>query len=435
VLGTFKKADTRRGRGGYRVALVVPSLSEGGGVPGVARFLSNALEASDRFAPYMISLAMSSRDDASIRLLEPRSWVDGLQVREGTWRDRPYRHVGARMVELEFMRYAPRRPLTELVRHADLVQVVAGTPCWALAAIRCEAPVLLQVATLTSSERDRRHRVERGALAGWRRAMSAITKRLDRLALRNVDRVFVENRWMEREAASVCGSERVVFAPPGVDTDRFHPRRNGDPPVEEDYILSVARFSDPRKNVELLFQAYARLVDRVPSSPPLWLAGSSPPPEDAWRVARKLGVADGIRYLGRVSDDELARLYRDALFFVLSSEEEGFGLVLAEAMASGSPVVSTACGGPDDLVTDGEDGFLVPVGDASMLSEVMFRLAERREVRTRMGRHARQTAVERYSHQVAGGRFLREYEEVLAARERERVTGRAQRSSVYRSET
>lgn len=374
---------------------------------------------------------MSARDDASVRLLEPRSWFKGLQVPEGTWWGRLYRHVGARMVELEFMRYAPRRPLTELLRPADLVQVVAGAPCWALAAIRCEAPVLLQVATLTSSERGRRHRLERGALAGWRRAMTAITKRLDRLALRNVDRVFVENRWMEREAASVCGSGTVVFAPPGVDTDRFRPRRDGEPPLNEDYILSVARFSDPRKNVELLFRAYARLVDSVPSSPSLWLAGSSPPSEATWHVARELGVADAICYRGRVGDAELARLYRDARFFVLSSDEEGFGLVLAEAMASGTPVVSTASGGPDDLVTDGKDGFLVPVGDASMLSEAMIRLAERPELRTLMGRKARETALERYSREVAGGRFLREYEEILADRERVRVPGCAHRDPVH----
>jgi len=414
---------------------VVPALLEGGGVPGVAGFLCNFLESSERFDPYLISLAMSSRDDASVRLLKPRSWFEGLQVREGTWRGRPYRHVGARLVELEFMRHAPRRPLTELLRPADLVQVVAGTPCWAVAAIRSEAPVLLKVATLTSSERERRHRVEGGALAGWRRAMTTITTGLDRLALRNVDRVFVLNRWMEREVASVCGPGRVVFAPPGVDTEQFRPRRKGDPPVDEDYILSVARFSDPRKNVELLFRAYARLVDSVPSSPPLWLAGSSPPSENARRVARKLGVADAIRYLGRVGDAELARLYRDALFFVLSSDEEGFGLVLAEAMASGTPVVSTASGGPDDLITDGEDGFLVPVGDAPMLSEAIIRLAERPELRTLMGRNARETAVQRYSREVAGGRLLREYEEVLGARERERVPGRAHRAPVHRSET
>ena len=68
---------------------------------------------------------------------------------------------------------------------------------------------------------------------------------------------------------------------------------------------------------------------------------------------------------GPLGDDELVELYRGAALLALSSDEEGLGLVILEAMASGIPVVSTACGGPQTSVVDGETGFLTPVGDAA----------------------------------------------------------------------
>lgn len=395
------------------VAVVVPALRNMGGVQAVARFLFRVLRASDRYDPFLVSLAMCSSDPCSVRLRDPRSWLRGVRVERGTWEEYSYRHVGAFLAEIEFMRYAPRPELTEILREADLVQVVAGAPCWALSTAVSSAPIMLQVATFTARERRRRHRVERGFSGLWRRAMTAVTKRLDRIGLQKAERIFVENRWMEDKVTAIAGSDCVIFSPPGVDVDRFRPREEGEQGPQEKYILAVARFSDPRKNPELLFEAYARLQKEVPSAPVLWLAGSSGPPESAWSIARDRGVAERIRYVGEVSDPELARLYRHAVFFVLSSDEEGFGVVLVEAMASGVPVVSTDSGGPGDVVTDGEEGFLVPVDESEALAGAMARLVENPGLRSTMGDRARRTAVERYSLRAAGRRFLREYDSVL----------------------
>lgn len=413
----LEPSSRAKGDGVRRVALVVPNLADGGGVPGVAGFLYRTLEGSDRYSPYLISLAMSARDDQSIRLLDPGSWFRGLRTQKGTWQSRRFVHVGARCAEFEFMRYAPRCPLTELLEPADLVQVVAGAPCWALPACRASAPLLLQVATLTSEERRRRQRVERGPKALWRWVMTLITDRLDRRGLDQADRIFVENRWMERTVAGAVGDDRVVFAPPGVDVDRFRPDGPEQAGMDEPYILSVARFDDPRKNTELLFRAYGMLARQASEVPELRLAGRSGPPASAWRVARDLGVAHRIDYLGPVSDDELERLYRGAEFFVLSSDEEGFGLVLTEAMASGIPVVSTACGGPEGIVTHEEDGLLVPVGDVEELVRAMGRLVVQPDSRERLGRKARRTAVEQFSLERAGRRFLRVYDALLSREE------------------
>src|SRR5215472_1544747 len=110
-----------------RVAIVVPGLLEGGGVPAVAFFVRELLQRSGRYVADLVSIAISSRDAASVRLCSPRSWCRGPQESRGTWAGIPFKHVGAYLVEFEPIRYMPRRRLTELLNDYDLVQVVAGT--------------------------------------------------------------------------------------------------------------------------------------------------------------------------------------------------------------------------------------------------------------------------------------------------------------------
>ena len=76
----------------------------------------------------------------------------------------------------------------------------------------------------------------------------------------------------------------------------------------------------------------------------------------------------GLNSSAEPTREELVVLYQNASMFILASDEEGFGVVILEAMACGIPVVSTRSGGPDDIITDGDDGYLVPRDDASALA-------------------------------------------------------------------
>src|SRR5262249_4564709 len=93
--------------------------------------------------------------------------------------------------------------------------------------------------------------------------------------------------------------------------------------------------------------------------------------------------------------DALVALYQRAAVFALSSDEEGFGMVVLEAMACGIPVVSTSSGGPDSIVRDGLDGFLVPVGDAAALSDRLERLIVDDVLNRRRGAAPRTAALAR----------------------------------------
>lgn len=394
-----------------RVAVVVPALTTSGGVAGVARFIYQVLEASDRYEPSLVSVPLSSKDAASVRLADPHSWREGIQVTEGTWEGRSYRHVGAMLSELEFQRYRPRPALTEILNRHDLVQIVAGTPAWALLTRNTDVPVALQVATLARVERKSLLEDTSGLLGAWRRGMVRITDWLDHHALQYADRIFVENDWMRDHLNDHVASDRLVFAPPGVDTDQFAP---GDtPPAEGRHLLSVGRLADPRKNVGLLFDAYAHLRDQMEDPPPLVLAGRTGPSDAAWSRARELGIRSAITFREDVSLETLVDLYRTAACYVVSSDEEGLGLTILEAMACGRPVVSTRCGGPSTVIEEGDTGRLVPTGAPRALAEAIQDVLSRPDTADQMGQSGRARVENAFSVDASKERFLEGYDALL----------------------
>jgi glycosyltransferase involved in cell wall biosynthesis len=149
-------------------------------------------------------------------------------------------------------------------------------------------------------------------------------------AARTCDRIFVDSRFTGREVVELLSvaEERVVLAYPGIDP-RFRPDGEtadlGGP-----YVLGVSTL-EPRKNLPALVAAFAELRRRRPELT-LALAGL-----EGWE--REPLAAEGVRLLGFVSDDELARLYRGAAAFAYPSRFEGFGIPVVEALASGVPAV------------------------------------------------------------------------------------------------
>lgn len=401
-----------------KLALVVPSLLDGGGVPAVARFIKDAALRSRRWDLSVISLAMSHRDRCNVSLLRPATWPRGVECASGEWEGLPFRHVGARIGELEFQRYRPRAALARALADCDVIQVVSGSPAWANAVIGLGKPVSMHVATRARLERRRRDANAQGMLARWRKTMTRITDRMDDRALACADAVQVMNPTMLEYARAIAGTRGrdIRLATPGVDATLFRPheeRRPGDEPT----ILSVARFGDPRKNVGLLLDALLALPDAVRARTRLVLAGASAPPAEFWRRAGELGLSERIRFVERPDRDALVRLYQSASVFALPSDEEGFGMVLLEAMACGIPVVATRSGGPEGIVTDCEDGYLVARGDAAAMAERLAWLLGEGERNIAMGRRARLTIERRFDERVAGAAFLEIWERLAQATE------------------
>lgn len=388
-----------------RVALITHDLS--GGLGTMTAFLHRVLLDSGRFEPEIILLATSAKDSASVLAHSPATWARGIQVRQEQWRGLTYTHVGAWGSEIEFQRYQPRRPLTELLNGFDLLQFVVGSPPWGCVASPVKRPKVLWTATTTGPDRASRALRDSQVRRLWSSLMMPQTRRLERRALREAQAALALSPYTFDSVRALMRSRPLLLAACGVDTALFRPIEH----PARDYILCVARLSDARKNLALLLRAYASLQGKV-ALPDLCLVGEAPS-DEARKLLRELGIEDKVRMLGVKGPQELAVLYQNAQFFVLSSDEEGLAIVLLEAMASALPVVCTACGGPETVVIDKQTGFLTPVGDVGAFAGAMERLLNDESLRGQMGIAARREAEQRYALAVTGRVFLDQYEGLL----------------------
>jgi glycosyltransferase involved in cell wall biosynthesis len=161
--------------------------------------------------------------------------------------------------------------------------------------------------------------------------------------------------------------------------------------------------------VPLLLRAYAAARAGVSGLPRLVLAGVAAPDPGSRDLISALGLEDSVEYRRPPDRRALADTYRGASAFVLSSNEEGQGIVVVEAMASGLPVAATSCIGPSELMTDGVEGLLTPVGSVGDLADAIVRLSADPTLRRRMSSAARCRAVREFSLTSAGARLCGVY--------------------------
>ncbi|MGQ9919936.1 MAG: glycosyltransferase [Desulfobacca sp.] len=171
-------------------------------------------------------------------------------------------------------------------------------------------------------------------------------------------------------------------------------------------FLNVAELF-PRKGQDTLIRAFALVRQKVPAR--LVLVGTLREPTygAVQSLAKDLGVAADIAFLGYQANPFKYMHRADA--FVLSSREEGFGLVLVEAMACGCPVIATNCPyGPDEIIVPEQSGLLVPVDDPAAMAGAMLRILKEEGLadRCRRGGLVRQ-------HLFAPQSFLQHYEQII----------------------
>jgi alpha-1,3-rhamnosyl/mannosyltransferase len=194
-------------------------------------------------------------------------------------------------------------------------------------------------------------------------------------AARRCDQIFVNSRFTGGEVVEQLGvpQERVRVAHPGIDPV-FRPDGEA-ADLGGPYVLAVGTL-EPRKNLPALVRAFALLRARHPELQ-LALAGL-----EGWEE-RPL-EADGVRLLGFVSDEELARLYRGAAAFAYPSRFEGFGMPVVEALASGTPAVVSSHPSLDEA--SGNAALRVDPDDTDAFADALQRALE--EPRGRGVEHA-----------------------------------------------
>ncbi|HIE13427.1 MAG TPA: glycosyltransferase family 1 protein, partial [Desulfotomaculum sp.] len=229
-----------------------------------------------------------------------------------------------------------------------------------------------------------------------------------RCALKHADILRAVSGSTGAQLARWAPGKPIVQFPAWTDIDLFlnTPAENGAPEVLYAGVLT------PGKGIHILIEAFARVAGEHPEAK-LYIVGREQNEEYARELRQKagdLGLGDKIRFVGEVTQRELACYMARCRVFALPSVSEALGRVVFEAMAVGRPVVGSAVGGIPDMVQDGATGFLVPPGDPETLADRLSWLLSRPEEAAVMGKRARAFAAEFFSP----GAYQQAYRQLFA---------------------
>jgi glycosyltransferase involved in cell wall biosynthesis len=212
--------------------------------------------------------------------------------------------------------------------------------------------------------------------------------------------------------------KKIRVVPNGVDIDRFKPSKV-DAKLKRQIgldsklcVLFVGRLI-PRKGLSFLVEAAKHIIEEYEQT--LFVVVGDGPLKSGLRARlEKMNLSRNFNFLGDVNESVLPALYNCADVFVLPSIQEGQGIALLEAQATGKPVVAFDVGGVREAVRDKETGFLMKP-DSSQLAEAVMKLLANYSVREKMGSKGREFVSDNFSWDVCAQKMLKVYRETAAA--------------------
>ncbi|MGB2695541.1 MAG: glycosyltransferase family 4 protein [Dehalococcoidia bacterium] len=231
---------------------------------------------------------------------------------------------------------------------------------------------------------------------------------MQEIVARRVDRIITGSGNSAESIGREFGlaPEQVDVIYDGVDTEAFRPLEL---PKRPNSILYVGNSDDRNKGARYLIEALGQLKDRLDFH---LTVVDRPTAEMVPRLARELGIEDRVTLAGRVSHEELVRLYNESQLLASPSLYEGFGLPAAEAMACGTPVIATTAGAFPEVIEDGTSGVLVSPGDAHVLANAIEQVMRDSGLRRRLGQEGRRRISDHFSWRETATRTLALYQQV-----------------------
>lgn len=209
-----------------------------------------------------------------------------------------------------------------------------------------------------------------------------ILRAVIRFLLKQADVVIAQSSNTKKNALEYFNPGReIVTIPLAYDPIPFQKKSKGELRLNEDafYMVGMGRMVKRKR-----FDDIVRALKELPEQVHAVVIGGGPERAAIGALAEELGVSDRLHLPGFVSDEEKMQYLAASDAFVLSSEHEGFGIVLQEAMQAGLPLIATNHGGQVDLIDDGVNGFLVDVGDVRAVAERVGALMKRPEMMQQM---------------------------------------------------
>jgi glycosyltransferase involved in cell wall biosynthesis len=226
---------------------------------------------------------------------------------------------------------------------------------------------------------------------------------LTRKVLNSASHVFALSSALKQATVSIgVQKEKIEVLPNGVDTKEFFPSDE-----ERQQLVIYVGWLIERKGVKYLIEAMAHAKETL-SEYRLILIGQGPQKSELVNTARSLGISDRVDFLGSLSTEQVSDWMRKAKLLVLPSLEEGLGVVLLEALASGTPCVASNVGGISDVISP-DVGSLVEPGDSIALAEAMEKALSDQDQWLAMSKQARTRAKTHFSWDSISKRLVERY--------------------------
>lgn len=214
----------------------------------------------------------------------------------------------------------------------------------------------------------------------------------------------------------------IFVIPSGIDINKFQKTKNGEK-IRKRYnigrdkilLLTVSRLT-PEKNLSFLLKTFQK-INKKKKNTYFMIVGDGPEKEKLKKESIKLGINEKVIFTGKVLNQKMSLCYSAADIFLFSSSTETQGLIFIEAMASEVPIISIKAKGAQDIITNGENGFLTS-NNIDDFAQAVLKIIEDENLRKKMSKKAKRKA-QYFSIENSTKKLLSLYKRAISQKEKE----------------
>lgn len=383
-----------------RIAIVTQDPVNRGGVLRLVKYIYDRVLANGD-EPAVLHYASFKRwPGLSASLLNPARGKVVVKPRKKRYE---FEGMHAVAIGTSFPEFEPNRLSTNQLWHAELRKydrfiLVTGSAQTGFMLAQEGVRFTAWVSSIVDDDRKERLKRQKSIPAKAEKLLLGAIRTKELGVLRSAARILVVSEDTSESLRRLDASLRPEVWPFPIDTQSFAPDSSAE---VQPYLSFVGRANDPRKDLRLFLRTLLYVREIMPnvsadvvSHEPTWYRR-----EEEWRT-----LAGNVRFHYGVTDAALAEIYKRSTALLITSQQEGLNIAGLEAMACGTPVISTRCGGPEMFVQDGKNGYMAE-RDPDDLGHKALHLLEDHVVRRSMSAAARETVANSFSRNIWDTRF------------------------------
>ena len=234
---------------------------------------------------------------------------------------------------------------------------------------------------------------------------------LIKLVWKEADFVVTNSKGLTELAKKTASEQKFLQIINGVDTTFYQPGKRSEDDCRKEFRILLASRLSQRKGFNYAIDAFAQLEKKYSQVRMIIAGGDGDAGEELRKQVKRLNLEEKVKFSGAYLKENSAKIYQEADVFLMPSLNEGMSNNLLEAMAGGLPVLMTPTGGAEELVVDGQNGYLIKMKDVNSIVEKLENLLNNPTKCKEMGRNSRRLA-EKLSWRSVADQYVDLYEKI-----------------------